>query len=60
MEGADIYVDGDFVGNITSTFTLSVGSHKVEVRTLKGATWQRDLHVLDGLKATLIQDEKRK
>jgi len=64
VEGAEIYVDGDFVGSVPSTFTLSVGTHKVKVRTLKGATWQRDVHVLDGsevnLKATLIKDEKPK
>lgn len=64
VDGAEIYVDGDFVGSVPSTFTLSVGTHKVEVRTLKGATWQRDVHVLDGsdvnLKVTLTQAEKPK
>jgi hypothetical protein len=64
VEGAEIYVDGDFVGNVPSTFALSAGNHKVEVRTPNGATWHRDVHVRDGsdvnLKATLSQDEMPK
>ena len=62
VEGAEIYVDGDFVGNVPSTFTLSAGNHKVELRTPKGAAWQRNVHILDGsevnLRATLSQDQR--
>ena len=45
-DGADIFVDGKFVGNAPSTLTLSAGPHKIEVKAPKSATWQRDLEVM--------------
>ena len=47
MEGADICIDGKFVGNAPATFTLSSGPHKIEVKDQGGASWQRDLEVLE-------------
>jgi S1-C subfamily serine protease len=56
VENAEIYVDGNFVGNAPSTLTLQEGSHKIEVKSSSG-TWGRDLHVLGDsnviLRATL-------
>jgi S1-C subfamily serine protease len=56
VENAEIYIDGNFVGNAPSTLTLQEGSHKVEVKSPSG-TWDRDLRVLGDsdviLKATL-------
>lgn len=47
VDGADIYIDGKFVGNAPATFTLSVGSHKIEIKGQNAAIWQRDLEVLE-------------
>jgi S1-C subfamily serine protease len=45
-DGADIFVDGKFVGNAPSTLTLPSGSHKIEVKSPNSATWERDLEVM--------------
>jgi hypothetical protein len=59
IENAEIYIDGDFVGNAPSTFALDSGNHKVEVKAPGGMSWRRDLRVLDesdiALQATLSQ-----
>jgi S1-C subfamily serine protease len=47
VEGADIYIDGKFVGNAPATFSLSVGPHKIEIKGQNAAIWQRDLEVLE-------------
>lgn len=47
VEGADIYIDGKFVGNAPATFTLSSGPHKIEVKDQNGGSWLRDLEVLE-------------
>jgi S1-C subfamily serine protease len=46
-EGADIYIDGKFVGNAPATFTLASGPHKIEVKDQSGGIWSRDLEVLE-------------
>ena len=45
-EGAEVFVDGKFIGNVPSTLTLPAGSHRIEVKDQNG-TWQRDLEVLE-------------
>jgi S1-C subfamily serine protease len=45
-DGADVYVDGKFVGNAPSVVTLSSGTHKVEVKDTRHHVWQRDLEVM--------------
>jgi hypothetical protein len=64
VDGAEIYVDGDFVGNTPSALSLNAGAHRVEVKAANGASWQRDFHVLNDseitIKATLAQDQKTK
>jgi serine protease Do len=56
-DGADVYVDGKFVGNTPSTFALNIGPHKVEVKNPKMKAWERTLELLKdsevNLKATL-------
>lgn len=47
VEGADVYIDGKFVGNAPATFTLPSGTHKIEVKDQTGGVWQRDLEVLE-------------
>jgi hypothetical protein len=45
-DGADIFVDGKFVGSTPSTFTLPVGPHTIEVKGQDGTIWKRVLEVL--------------
>ena len=47
VDGADIYLDGKFVGNAPATFTLPAGSHKVEVKDQGGMTWERNVEVME-------------
>jgi S1-C subfamily serine protease len=60
VDGADIYIDGNFVGSSPAVFNLSAGSHTVEVKDQNGHTWQRDLDVLQDsdvkLNATLLKN----
>jgi hypothetical protein len=44
--GAEIYVDGKFVGQTPSTIRLSSGTHRIEVKLQGKQAWQRDLDVL--------------
>ncbi len=45
-DGADIIVDGKFVGNTPSLLKLTSGSHKISI-TLSGyKTWERELTVM--------------
>ncbi|HUJ33393.1 MAG TPA: PEGA domain-containing protein [Candidatus Acidoferrum sp.] len=60
--GADIYVDGKFVGQTPSTVRLPSGEHRIEVKSHGKATWQRDLEVLKASDLTLhpiLQEEER-
>jgi len=45
-DGADIFVDGKFVGTAPSTFRLAAGPHDVEVRAAGRKAWKRTLEVL--------------
>jgi serine protease Do len=44
--GAEIYIDGKFVGQTPSTIRLPSGTHRVEVKLQGKRVWQRDLDVL--------------
>lgn len=46
-DGAEIYIDGKFVGDTPTTFTLASGPHNIEVKRQDGAGWQRQLEVLE-------------
>ncbi len=46
--GADIEVDGTFVGNTPSTLNVAPGSHEVVVRKKGFADWSRKLNVTGG------------
>jgi len=57
VDGAEIYVDGKFVGDSPSALMLPAGPHTIEVRAPNRMPWQRDLEVFDksdvNLKAAL-------
>lgn len=46
--GADIEVDGNFVGNTPSTMSLTPGSHEVTVKKRGFTDWSRKLNVTAG------------
>jgi len=51
--GAEIYVDGKFVGQTPSTIELPAGSHHIEVKSRGRQDWARDLDVLKDSQLTL-------
>ncbi len=51
--GAEIWVDGKFVGQTPSTIPLPVGSHHVDVKAAGAQVWSRDLDVLKDSQVTL-------
>jgi hypothetical protein len=51
--GAEIYVDGKFVGQTPSTIELPAGAHHVEVKSAGRDGWSRDLDVLKDSQLTL-------
>ena len=46
--GADIEVDGGFMGNTPSTITLALGSHQIVVKKKGFADWTKSLNVTGG------------
>lgn len=51
--GADIYIDGAFVGNTPSTLHLSAGEHAIKIESTGKKSWERQLDVLKDSKVTL-------
>jgi S1-C subfamily serine protease len=47
LEGADIFMDGKFVGETPATFVLSSGKHQIAVKNQDGGVWSRELELLD-------------
>jgi hypothetical protein len=57
VSGADIEVDGNFVGNTPTTLQVPPGSHEVTVKAA-GAAWQRTVQVSAGSVISLNADLK--
>lgn len=51
--GADIEVDGAFIGNTPTTIPLAAGLHQVSVHSATGSLWQRNLQLTAGSTVTL-------
>ena len=51
--GAEIYVDGKFVGQTPSTLHLVSGPHRIEVKSQGKQGWERNLEVLKDSQLTL-------
>jgi PEGA domain len=47
-EGADVEVDGAFVGNTPSTITVAAGSHQIAVKKRGFNDWSKTLNVTGG------------
>jgi hypothetical protein len=52
-DGADISVDGRFIGNTPSTLKLLAGEHTFSVSTSGFKTWQRKTVLTPGSNVTL-------
>jgi hypothetical protein len=52
-QGADIYVDGKFMGNTPSMIILSVGSHELRIEAERFTPWSRTLEASAGNKVTI-------
>ncbi len=52
-QGAEIYLDGKFVGNTPSIFKLAAGRHHIKIKLPGKQTWWRDFEVLKDSEATL-------
>jgi serine protease Do len=52
-QGAEIYLDGKFVGNTPSVFKLAAGRHHIKIKLPGKQTWWRDFEVLKDSEATL-------
>ena len=59
VEGAEVYVDREFVGNSPAKLKLSAGKHVIEVKQPGYLDYKREVAVTDGaelsLKATLVK-----
>ncbi len=53
QEGAELYVDGSFVGNAPADLKLDEGTHVIEVRKAGYIPYRRELRVLAGSKVVL-------
>ena len=51
--GAEIYVDGKFVGQTPSTIHLADGPHRIELKSKGKQDWQRNLEVMKDSQLTL-------
>jgi hypothetical protein len=58
--GADISVDGNFVGNTPSSLSVAVGDHTISIKMAGYQSWDRTIHTSGGkvnLAATLVKTE---
>jgi PEGA domain-containing protein len=53
LAGAEIYLDGKFVGQTPSTLSMGAGTHHIEVKAEGKRSWERDLEVLGESQVTL-------
>jgi hypothetical protein len=59
-DGADIEIDGSFVGNTPSTVEVAVGEHSVVVKKAGYEPWERKLKVSGGdIKLSAELEKKR-
>lgn len=45
-DGADVYVDGQFVGNTPETLELTVGPHRIRLAAHGQKDWERSMDIL--------------
>jgi len=56
IQGAEVYVDGVFVGNTPANLKLSEGIHIIEVKKTGFASYRRELRVFAGSNLSLVAE----
>jgi hypothetical protein len=51
--GADIYFDGNFMGNTPSLVQLVPGSHEIRIEAKGHKAWSRTINLTSGSKVTV-------
>jgi PEGA domain len=51
--GAEIYIDGKFVGDTPSTISLPSGTHQIAIKASGKKDWKREIEVMKGSQVTL-------
>jgi len=51
--GAEIYIDGKFVGDTPATISLASGAHQITIKSTGKKDWSREIEVLKGSQVTL-------
>jgi PEGA domain len=51
--GAEIYIDGKFVGDTPSTISLASGTHQIAIKANGKKDWKREIEVMKDSQATL-------
>ncbi len=51
--GAEIYIDGKFVGDTPSTISLAAGTHQIAIKARGKKDWKREIEVMKGSQVTL-------
>lgn len=59
-DGAEVYLDGAFVGNTPATLKLSVGTHAVRVLMHDYKEWNREITVQGGSTLSLVSTLQKK
>jgi hypothetical protein len=52
-DGAEIYIDGKFVGDVPSTISLVSGIHQITVKATGRKDWKREIEVMKDSQVTL-------
>ena len=52
-DGAEIYIDGKFVGDTPSTISLVNGTHQIAIKAKGKKDWKREIEVMKGSQVTL-------
>ena len=55
-DGAEITVDGRFVGEVPATLRLKAGSHRIVINDRKHAGWIKQITIIQGSEVTLKPD----
>jgi hypothetical protein len=51
--GAEIYIDGKFVGDTPATISLATGMHHIAIKASGKKDWKREIEVMKGSQVTL-------
>jgi PEGA domain len=53
VSGAEIYIDGKFVGDTPANISLASGAHQITIKSTGKKDWSREIEVMKGSQVTL-------